>query len=158
MVLNRIGKSDALPSEGIWQSSPGETDGTLRTPPVTVEYPEARVDAPLLRVTEVSDFRSFLDLEPVWDSLVQRAGICHPFLTHTWVRTWWECFGGANELRILAVKEGDEIIALAPLMRGPGQVYGLNVLKVRSLSNDHSPRFDFILTRRAEESLDVIWN
>ena len=156
MVLNH--KSGARPSEGIRQSSRGEAHPALRTPSVTVEHSEARVDAPPLSVMEISDLGSFLDLEPVWDSLVQRAGICHPFLTHTWVRTWWECFGGANELRILAVQEGDEIIALAPLMKGPGQLYGLNVLKVRSLSNDHSPRFDFILTRRAEESLDVIWN
>src|SRR5437867_10152476 len=104
MVLNH--KSGARPSEGIRQSSRGEAHPALRTPSVTVEHSEARVDAPPLSVMEISDLGSFLDLEPVWDSLVQRAGICHPFLTHTWVRTWWN------------VLEGPTSCAFSPCRRG----------------------------------------
>jgi len=52
----------------------------------------------------------------VWDELVKEAGIDHPFLSHAWVRTWWDCFSAGNELHILVVKTSSEAIAIAPLM------------------------------------------
>ena len=72
--------------------------------------------APQLRVETISDYRSFLDLEPVWNHLVEEAGIDHPFLSHEWVRSKWECLGQEKALRVLVVKNGAEPIAIAPLL------------------------------------------
>jgi hypothetical protein len=35
--------------------------------------------APQLRVETIPDYPSFLDLEPVWNDLVEAAGIDHPY-------------------------------------------------------------------------------
>ncbi|WP_410970048.1 hypothetical protein, partial [Salmonella sp. SAL4458] len=75
----------------------------------------------------VTDYADFLALEPAWNTLVQRAGIDHPFLTHEWIRTWWDCFGGERQLHIVLVKARDELVAIAPLMLGAERMYGLHV-------------------------------
>src|SRR5260370_29233610 len=81
--------------------------------------PSPSSSAPGLRVETVADVGSFLAPETPWNLLLREAGLPYPFLRHEWVRTWWECFGGDRQLRILLVKAGGHLIGLAPLMRPP---------------------------------------
>jgi CelD/BcsL family acetyltransferase involved in cellulose biosynthesis len=113
---------------------------------------------PEYRVEVISDYDSLLGLRPVWDKLVEEAGVTHPFLSHEWVRTWWECFGAGKELQILVVKTGAEAVAIVPLMLSRARIYGFRVRRLEFLHNDHTPRFDFILARRPEEACRAIWN
>src|ERR1022692_2078954 len=75
----------------------------------------AKIPMPL-RVETIADFDSFVDAKPAWDRLVEKANVGHPFLTHDWIRTWWECFGGERELKILMVRRDGELVGIAPLM------------------------------------------
>ncbi|HEY3127937.1 MAG TPA: GNAT family N-acetyltransferase [Acidobacteriota bacterium] len=109
-------------------------------------------------VEAVSDFQSFLRLQPVWNGLVEEIGIAHPFLSHDWVRTWWESFGAGKELHILAVKQGEEIIAIAPLMASRGSMYGLPMRRLEFIYNAHTPQADFIIGRWSKEAYGAIWN
>lgn len=104
-----------------------------------------------LRVEVIGDLESLLAIGPEWDALVARAGIEHPFLNHDWVRTWWECFGACSELYVLAVRSGDELIGLAPLMRTRTRTYGVPVWRLEFIANVHTPRFDFIVGQRANQ-------
>lgn len=113
--------------------------------------------APELRVETISDYDSFLELEQVWNRLVEQAGIDHPFLRHEWVRSWWESFGAGKRLHIVVVKAGEEAIAIAPLMASRTRMYGLKVRRLEFLNNVHTPRFDFIIARRQEEAYRAIW-
>src|SRR5438552_18816231 len=88
-----------------------------------------------LRVEIVSDDRAFLQLEPAWNALVREAGIEHPFLTHEWVRTCWECFGAGKSLNIAVVRAGSEIVAIAPLMRSISRIYGVPVRSLQFIAN-----------------------
>lgn len=117
---------------------------------------ERAVAAPL-SVETVSDWHSFLDLAPVWNHLVAEAGIDHPFLTHEWVREWWESFGADKKLHILVVRAGQDPIAIAPLMLSSARMYGLRVRRLEFIHNVHTPRFDFVVTRRSEETYRAIW-
>jgi CelD/BcsL family acetyltransferase involved in cellulose biosynthesis len=110
-----------------------------------------------VRVETISNYEAFLDLEPVWNNLVEAAGIDHPFLSHEWVRTKWECFGEGKELHILLVKDGTEPIAIAPLMVSHGRMYGLKVRQIESIGNIHTQRFDFIVARSARQAYRAIW-
>ncbi|MBI4609204.1 MAG: GNAT family N-acetyltransferase [Candidatus Rokubacteria bacterium] len=112
---------------------------------------------PAWRVETISDFNSFLDAEAAWNDVVEAAGIDHPFLSHEWVRTWWESFGAGKELHILVVKAGGEPVAIAPLMRSVGWMYGVRVRRLQFISNDHTPRCDFIIARRAGDAYRAIW-
>jgi CelD/BcsL family acetyltransferase involved in cellulose biosynthesis len=113
---------------------------------------------PEFRVEVISDDQAFLDLAPVWNKLVEVAGIDHPFLTHEWIRTWWECFGAGKQLHILVVKVGAEVIAIAPLMLSSGRIYGCKVRRVQFLYNDHTPRCNFIVARWVKQAYQVIWH
>lgn len=115
------------------------------------------VAIPQLSIETISDYQAFIGLEPTWNSLVEKAGIEHPFLTFEWVRTWWECFGQGNELRILLVRADEEPIAIAPLMLSRSRIYGLQVRRLESIYNDHTPRFDLIIAGRHSEVCHAIW-
>jgi CelD/BcsL family acetyltransferase involved in cellulose biosynthesis len=113
-------------------------------------------DSPL-GVETISDGPSFDALEPLWNRLVEEAGIVHPFLTHEWVRAWWECFGDGKELRVLIVKAGKEVTAVAPLMLSRRRIYGVPVREMEFMANVYTERFDMVVARRHQESYRAIW-
>jgi len=110
-----------------------------------------------LAVDLIQDEESFVRLGPVWNHLVDQAGFDYPFISHEWVRTWWESFDHGARLHILVVKEGQEPIAIAPLMMDRGRMYGYPVRRLRGIANVYTERFDFILTRRPKEACQAIW-
>lgn len=57
-------------------------------------------------------------LEPEWDALVERSASATVFLTWEWLRPWWRHFAReGDELAVLAAREGDRLVGLAPLYR-----------------------------------------
>ncbi|MBI3894993.1 MAG: GNAT family N-acetyltransferase [Acidobacteria bacterium] len=110
-----------------------------------------------LSIEIISDSDSLIGMESLWNRLLDEAGIDYPFLTHQWVRTWWECFGAGKKLHVLLVKDGDEVIAIAPLMLTRRKFYGLPLRCLEFIANVHTPRFDFIVTRRPAEAYRAIW-
>ena len=114
--------------------------------------------APPLTVETVGDYEGLLALEPAWNGLVDAAGIGHPFLSHEWIRTWWECFGAGKQLHVLVVKAGSEPIAIAPFMRCQGRIGGLNVRRLQLIANVQTPRSDVIVGQRAPEAYQALWD
>ena len=118
--------------------------------------PSTSSSAPGLRVETVADVGSFLAPETPWNLLLREAGLPYPFLRHEWVRTWWECFGGDRQLRILLVKDGGQIIGLAPLMLGPAALYGIQLRRLEFLANIHTRVCDVVVGRRPQEAYRAI--
>ncbi|MBI2859750.1 MAG: GNAT family N-acetyltransferase [Chloroflexi bacterium] len=58
----------------------------------------------------------FDSVSPAWSQLLRDRPDCPVFLTPQWQRTWWENFGTGNPL-LIAVREGDSLAGVAPLMR-----------------------------------------
>lgn len=56
-------------------------------------------------------------LEPDWRALLPRSHLRCVFVSPTWLRSWWEVFGQGRELLLLAVRQGGELVGVAPLMR-----------------------------------------
>lgn len=119
---------------------------------------KAAAPLPACRVEVVSDARALLDMGPLWDGLVRRAGLDHPFQSHAWVRSWWESFGAGRRLHVLLVRAGEEAVALAPLMLGPARLYGLPLRRLGSLYNEHTPRFDLVVADRRDDACRAVWS
>lgn len=67
-------------------------------------------------VTElVTDERDFAALAPAWDRLHQRCASATPFQNHAWLHSWWLSYGSRGRLRLLVVRDGAELVAVAPL-------------------------------------------
>ena len=108
-------------------------------------------------VETIGDPDAFAAIESEWNETVERAGIEHPFLTHEWLYTWWQCFGGESSLHIVVVRSGGRIIAIAPLVRETTWMYGVPVRRLRLMHNDHTPRADFIVAEDADAAYRAIW-
>ena len=63
-------------------------------------------------------------LEPEWRALLPRASMSKVFASPTWLRVWWDEFGGGRELILLSVRRDDELVGVAPLMREGAQTGG----------------------------------
>ena len=110
-----------------------------------------------LRVEVIGNFESLVSAKSAWDRLVDLAGIDHPFLSHDWIQSWWESFGAGRKLNILLVKDGEELIGIAPLMMSRQRMYGIPVRELGFIYNDHTPRFDFIVARDHASVYEAVW-
>jgi len=109
------------------------------------------------QVEIVSDYQSLVRLQPAWNNLMKESGIDHPFVSHEWIITWWECFGAGKSLYIVLIKSGGRIRGIVPLMISRERMYGLNVRRIGTLYNPHTPMFDFIVPRGEEGIYRIFW-
>ncbi len=70
-----------------------------------------------LRTEIVTEEREFAALAPAWGRLYGRCAAATPFQNHAWLYSWWLSYGTPGRLRLVLVREGDELRAVAPLMR-----------------------------------------
>jgi CelD/BcsL family acetyltransferase involved in cellulose biosynthesis len=56
-------------------------------------------------------------LEPEWREILPRCSYAPVFLSPTWLRTWWNEFGGDRELVLLSVRDDQRLVGVVPLMR-----------------------------------------
>jgi len=56
-------------------------------------------------------------IEPEWRQLLAACNPGYPFLSPTWLRTWWDVFGDGREPLLLGIRRDNELSALLPLMR-----------------------------------------
>lgn len=110
-----------------------------------------------LELEVISDADRFNSIGVEWDELVDRAGIDHVFLSHTWLRTWWEVFGNGNQLHVITVRSDGQLIAAAPMMITRSPMFGMKVRRIESLYNHHTPRFDLIVADRSDEVYRLMW-
>jgi CelD/BcsL family acetyltransferase involved in cellulose biosynthesis len=109
-----------------------------------------------LHCQAIRDYDALLALEQEWEELVERAGIEHPFVRHGWVCAWWRSFGAGKELYVVAVRAGETLVALAPLMRSRALMYGVPVWRMEFIANVHTPRFDFVIAKHSDEAYGAI--
>jgi CelD/BcsL family acetyltransferase involved in cellulose biosynthesis len=117
-----------------------------------ISYPIRR-----LRVDAITDFNAFVNLKHAWDLLVSEADLDHPFLTHEWIRTWWESFGGNRTMHIVVVKEADKVVGIAPMLEDTERLYGFKLRKLTFIWNSHVPRCDFIVAGRRLDIYRALW-
>jgi CelD/BcsL family acetyltransferase involved in cellulose biosynthesis len=125
---------------------------------IAVAIPAA-VQAEAFRTETITGVEAFLALEPEWTALTAAAGLDHPFLTHEWMRTWWQHFGAGRDLHIVVARDrAGALVAIAPLMSSHTQMLGLPIRRLEAMANEHSPRFDFIIKRGTEAVFPALWD
>lgn len=110
----------------------------------------------MLKIELINDYEKFLALEPVWNQTLAKSDIDIPYMTFEWFASWWKSYQGDNSLFILLVKEGDEILGIAPLMTQKIKFRGLPVKAVKFICNDQTSRAGFISSERHEAVLGAI--
>ena len=96
-------------------ADPLEVESTIgvSNPKPQAPSPEPRASSP--RIQCVETLEDFTALRSEWNELVQASAADGPFLTWEWLHSWWTHLRGSGSLRLLVVREGREIVAIAPL-------------------------------------------
>lgn len=111
-----------------------------------------------LQIEAITDPARFNSIAGEWDGLVERSGIERLFVSHAWLRTWWEAFGADNSLQIVLCRKGRELVGALPMMRTLERGYGLKLDSLQSIYNPHTPRWDFVIAPGFTESVyRAIW-
>ncbi len=103
-----------------------------------------------LKVNIIEDAAAFESLGQVWDELLDKSYAKVVCLTHSWLVSWWNSFGGANKLHVITVTDSsNNLIAVAPMMLTSYSFRGIKLRKVCFMVNGHSPYADFIVHEKS---------
>jgi len=105
----------------------------------------------------ITDRQQFAGMKRVWNEVLERSGVDHPFVTHEWISAWWDNFHPTGTPYILVVKEGPSVVALAPLMLDRGKMYGCPIRRLHGMGNVYSERFELLLGDRPKEAAEALW-
>lgn len=69
-----------------------------------------------MQIERITTLQEFEALKNSWDATLQKSPANSIFLTHLWLSTWLQHYQATGELYVLVVREGSEIIGIAPLI------------------------------------------
>src|SRR5438309_6005552 len=108
----------------------------------------------------IADATGFQELRDEWDELLCSSSSNSFFLTWEWLYPWWKHLSGDRMLRIVTVRSGGKLVAIAPLASRPRRL--ARMVPFRSLEFLGSDRvcsdyLDLIIKRgREPEALDAL--
>jgi len=105
----------------------------------------------MARQEVIADLAGAEAIAPAWDELARTAGL--PLCAPGWMLPWWRSMAPPGaELRIIAVREGSRLIALAPWFAGHGS---RSRLDIRFLGAEISDRVDVLCVAGEEQAAAV---
>ena len=110
----------------------------------------------------VTQYEVFLSLNSLWDDLLSKTSSNMICLTHDWFKCWWNAYGKDYEenqnLFILLIKDNGKYVGIIPLKTSQVKYRGFKIKKIGFIESGISPRLDFILTSKKEESIREVIN
>jgi CelD/BcsL family acetyltransferase involved in cellulose biosynthesis len=113
----------------------------LATPAEAVTAPTRR----WLTVECIDSEWGFSALRPQWNELLRASAANGPFLTWEWLHTWWRHLHAGGSLRLVVVRAGHELVAVAPLTLRPRQFGVFNRLDFLGTGHAGSDYLDLIV-------------
>jgi CelD/BcsL family acetyltransferase involved in cellulose biosynthesis len=110
----------------------------------------------MLSIEEINTFEKFLSLNSVWNRVLSQSDSNSVFLTFEWLTTWWKHFGKNKRVFILVIKDGRQVIGIAPWMIRSVLTKTNVFKKIEFIGTGLSTWGDFILTERKRECLEAV--
>ena len=108
-------------------------------------------------VDVIDDFVRFTELAPQWNELLQDSAADCPFLTAEWLCAWWKHLSSKGRLRLVTVRDGSRLIAIAPLMVTGGLLGMFSRLEFLGTGHAGSDYLDLVVRRGYErEGMQVL--
>jgi CelD/BcsL family acetyltransferase involved in cellulose biosynthesis len=103
-----------------------------------------------MKVTEINKYSDFIALKDVWNKLLLSCD--HSvFSTWEWLSVWWKHFNNGKKLKILLIEEGNEIIAIAPMMFNVHSNFGFKRGAIEFLGTPESDYCNFLITKEYKQ-------
>ena len=106
----------------------------------------------MLAIEEITSGAQLIALQAGWDTLLKQSGEHSPFLTHEWFRCCFAAYSRGKDIFILAVREGSNLIGIAPLWRQQDVFRRIPIRKIGFMTCPDTQVVDFIVedSRRSE--------
>jgi CelD/BcsL family acetyltransferase involved in cellulose biosynthesis len=98
----------------------------------------------------IQDAETFASLRDDWSDLLRSSAGNNPFLSWEWLHAWWAHFGRPDALRLIAVRSGGELLALAPLRLVSAPLHWFSRLEFLGTGEAGSDYLDVVVRRGCE--------
>lgn len=116
----------------------------------------SRAAAPVtVAVEELNDRAAIAALAPAWERLRIEVS-AGPFLSPTWIAIH-AAHLARGSLRLLVAHRAGDLSAVLPLFAERRRIAGIPARVLRSLSDDHSQRFDLLVRKDDAEAARALW-
>lgn len=75
-----------------------------------------------MTIEVIQSAERFAAIRSEWNELLAESSTQSPFLTWEWLNAWWIHLGGSQRLAIVTVRDGAELMAVAPFCASRGRV------------------------------------
>ncbi len=99
----------------------------------------------MIHIEAVEKIEHFLALREEWNNLLNRCPEHSIFLTHEWIKCWWQNFANKSHLFIVIARKSGKLVAIAPLMISKIFFRGLPSSVLSFIENGNTLHNDFIL-------------
>ncbi|HET9952728.1 MAG TPA: GNAT family N-acetyltransferase [Candidatus Eisenbacteria bacterium] len=117
----------------------------------------SRHGAAAFEVVELDAWERVAPLRDEWDALLAESPDASLFLLHEWLDNWWAHFASGRRLAVLVARERGRLAAALPLIEERGAMFGRPIRLLRSMTNDHSFRFNALARRDGGPALAALW-
>lgn len=110
-----------------------------------------------MQVEVVSTYEGLLRLESDWKYIFEKSQSNNPCVSWEFFSLWWKHYANDQKMLILLVKDGTDIIGIAPLMSINGNFVTLRKPIIRFLSDDTAADYmDFVILCNNKEVVRTI--
>lgn len=89
-----------------------------------------------ITITRIEDIATFESLRGEWNTLLDKACEKDAFLTWEWLFAWWKNLGQReSRLWILAVRDGEKLIGIAPWMSNTKRKSFISLQRIENIGN-----------------------
>jgi CelD/BcsL family acetyltransferase involved in cellulose biosynthesis len=106
-----------------------------------------------LSIVSIEDASACAALRDEWRELLESSAGSNPFLAWEWLHAWWMHFGRSDRLRLIAVRAGRQLVALAPLRLVSAPLEWFSRLEFLGTGDAGSDYLDVIVRRGCEEDV-----
>lgn len=104
-----------------------------------------------IRVEAIDTAWGLTTLRPQWNALLRASTADGPFLTWEWLHAWWTHLASTGSLKIVAVRDNDELIAIAPFRVAPHAMPWFSRIEFLGTGDAGSDYLDLIVRAGREE-------
>jgi len=107
----------------------------------------------MLNIIEVTNNKDFFNLRHEWNELVLKSESNNIFLTWEWLFNWWTSFNNEKKLKILLLRENEELIGIAPLFLYNSNRRDTYLIQFLGSTDVGSDYLDFISKKGSENEV-----
>jgi len=99
----------------------------------------------MIAIEEITSGAQLMALQAGWDNLLKQNGEHSPFLTYDWFRCCSAAYSRGKDMFILAIKDGSNLIGIAPLWRQQDVFRKIPIRQIGFMSCPDTQVADFIV-------------